>query len=132
MKKERLLPVVRCHGVETVQSQYCGWQSCLGVTRILKFRELYVIKRPACRNAVKTGVLIVNNVKCNFTLGVATSFATHLQGSLDNANWCTGETYQTGREELSYQTTTAVYEVLVFNQWAKANEVAGMLTMILG
>jgi len=118
--------------VETVQSQYCGWQSRAGVTRILKFREPYVIEPAACRNAVKTGVLIVNNVKCNFTLGVATSFTTHQQGTLDNANWCTGGTYQTGREELSYQTTTAVYEVLVLNQWAKANEVSCMLTMNSG
>jgi len=75
---------------------------------------------------------MINNVKYNFTMGVATSFATHLQGSLDTGNWCTGGTYQTGKEELTYQTTTAVYEVTVLNQWARANEVSGMLTMSLG
>ena len=68
----------------------------------------------------------------NFTMGVAISFTTHLQGSLDTGNWCTGGTYQTGKEELTYQTTTAVYEVIVLNQWVRANKVSGMLTMSLG
>jgi len=82
MKKERLLPVVRCHVVETIQSQYCGWQSRAGVTHILKIREPYVIEPAACRNAVKTGGLMINNVNYNFTLGVATFFTMHLQGLL--------------------------------------------------
>jgi len=100
MKKERLQPVVRCHVVETIQSQYCWWQSWAGVTRILKFREPYIIEPAACRNAVKTGMLMIGGVKCNFTLGVTTSFTTHLKGSLDNAHWCTRETYQDGIENL--------------------------------
>jgi len=77
------------------------------------------------------GVFDDQRSKYNFTLGVATSFTTHLQGLLDTDNWCTGGTYQTVSEELTWQTTTAVYEVTVIKQWARANEVSGMLTMSL-
>jgi len=68
----------------------------------------------------------------NFTLGVATSFIMHLRGSQDADNWCNGGTYQTGREELTWQTPTAVYEVTVIKQWVQGNEVSGILTMSLG
>jgi hypothetical protein len=41
MKRERLIRITRCHVVESVMSQYCGWQSRAGVVRYLKFREPY-------------------------------------------------------------------------------------------
>ena len=73
LKKEQLLPAVRCHVVQTIKSQYCGWHSWAGIIRTLKFREPYVIEPAACRNAVKTGFLMINNAKYNFTMGFATS-----------------------------------------------------------
>jgi hypothetical protein len=33
MKRERLIRIARCHVVESVLSQYCGWQSRAGVVR---------------------------------------------------------------------------------------------------
>jgi hypothetical protein len=36
-KRERTIPVFRCHVVESVFSQYCGHSSAAGVTRYLKF-----------------------------------------------------------------------------------------------
>ncbi len=38
MKRERLIRITRFHVVESVTSQYCGWQSRAGVVRYLKFR----------------------------------------------------------------------------------------------
>ena len=65
---------------------------------------------------MKTGMLIIGGVKCNFMLGVVTSFTMNLKGSLDDAHWCIRETYQNGNQELTHQTTTAVYEVTVVKQ----------------
>ncbi|MFN9904546.1 MAG: hypothetical protein ACK56F_00285, partial [bacterium] len=44
MKRERLIRITRCHVVESVMSQYCGWQSRAGVVRYLKFREPYTVE----------------------------------------------------------------------------------------
>ncbi len=33
MKRERLIRITRCHVVESIMSQYCGWQSRAGVVR---------------------------------------------------------------------------------------------------
>ncbi|MFN9901084.1 MAG: hypothetical protein ACK55Z_20350, partial [bacterium] len=57
MKRERLIRVTRCHVVESVMSQYCGWQSRAGVVRYLKFREPYTVEPSACRHANKTGMI---------------------------------------------------------------------------
>jgi hypothetical protein len=48
MKRERLIRITRCHVVESVMSQYCGWQSRAGVMRYLKFREPYTVEPSAC------------------------------------------------------------------------------------
>jgi hypothetical protein len=43
MKRERLIRITRCHMVESIMSQYCGWQSRAGVVRYLKFRKPYTM-----------------------------------------------------------------------------------------
>jgi hypothetical protein len=60
MKRERLIRITRCHVVESVTSQYCGWQSRAGVVRYLKFREPYTVEPSACRHANKTGMIVIN------------------------------------------------------------------------
>jgi hypothetical protein len=55
MKRERLIRITRCHVVESLMSQYCGWQSGAGVVRYKKFREPYTVEPSACRHANKTG-----------------------------------------------------------------------------
>jgi hypothetical protein len=59
MKRERLIRITRCHVVESVTSQYCGWQSRAGVVRYLKFREPYTVEPSACRHANKTGMIVI-------------------------------------------------------------------------
>ncbi len=39
LKKERLIHTTRCQVYETIQTQYCGFQSRAGATRYLKMRE---------------------------------------------------------------------------------------------
>jgi hypothetical protein len=48
MKRERLIRITRCHVVESVMIQYCGWQSRAGVVRYLKFREPYTVEPSEC------------------------------------------------------------------------------------
>jgi hypothetical protein len=60
MKWERLIRITRCHIVESIMSQYCGWQSRSGVVRYLKFREPYTVEPSACRHANKTGMIVIN------------------------------------------------------------------------
>jgi hypothetical protein len=60
MKRERLVQITRCHVVESVLSQYCGWKSRAGVVRYLKFREPYMVEPAACRHANKTGMLAIH------------------------------------------------------------------------
>ncbi len=55
--------------VESVMSQYCGWQSRAGVVRYLKFREPYTVEPSACRHANKTGMIVINK-KIQTDLGV--------------------------------------------------------------
>jgi hypothetical protein len=50
-KRERTIPVFRCHVVESVFSQYCGHSSAAGVTRYLKFREPLIVDPVECARA---------------------------------------------------------------------------------
>jgi hypothetical protein len=65
MKRERLIRITRCHVVESIMSQYCGWQSRVGVVRYLKFREPYTVEPSACRHANKTGKICSFDVDLN-------------------------------------------------------------------
>ncbi len=47
MNRERLIQITRCHVVESVMSQYCGWQSRAGGVRYLKFCEPYTVEPSA-------------------------------------------------------------------------------------
>jgi hypothetical protein len=60
MKRERLIRITRCHVVESIMSQYCGWQSRAGVVRYLKFREPITVEPSACPHANKTGMIVIN------------------------------------------------------------------------
>ncbi len=44
VKRERLIRITHCHVVESVVSQYCGWQSRAGIMRYQRFREPYTVE----------------------------------------------------------------------------------------
>jgi hypothetical protein len=85
IKRERLIQITRCHEVESVLSQYCGWQSRGGVVRYLKFREPYTVEPAACRQAKKTDMLVIN--KKSYAIAVK-SYSNFTEGSLDLAHNC--------------------------------------------
>jgi hypothetical protein len=85
MKRERLVRITRCHVVESVTGQYCGWQSRAGVVRYLKFREPYAVEPSACRHANKTGMIVINKKSWPVQMGAVRSYSDYLEGSLDEA-----------------------------------------------
>jgi hypothetical protein len=60
LKKERLIHTTRCQVYETIQSQFCGFQSRAGATRYIKMREALNVEPADCRLAEKMGRIKIN------------------------------------------------------------------------
>jgi hypothetical protein len=60
IKQDRMIPVFRCIVVETLVSQYCGMFSAAGVTRYIRFWELKPLEAWECRQARRSGKIIIN------------------------------------------------------------------------
>jgi hypothetical protein len=132
MKRERLIRITRCHVVESVMSQYCGWQSRAGVVRYLKFREPYTVEPSACRHANKTGMIMINKKSWPVQMGAVRSYADYLEGSLDLGHNCPVGTHMHGGVVIDRQVTQSILEVSVRMEWARVNEVSGMITTTSG
>ena len=132
MKRERLIRITRCHVVESVTSQYCGWQSRAGVVRYLKFREPYTVEPSACRHANKTGMIVINKKSWPVQMGAVRSYSEYLEGSLDLKHNCQVGTHTHGGVVIDRQVTQSILEVSVRMEWARVNEVSGMITTTSG
>jgi hypothetical protein len=55
MKKDRTVPFFRCTVIESVMSQYCGFNSASGVVRYITFQELRRVEAQECRAAKEKG-----------------------------------------------------------------------------
>jgi hypothetical protein len=132
MKRERLIRITRCHVVESIMSQYCGWQSRAGVVRYLKFREPYTVEPSACRHANKTGMIVINKKSWPVQMGAVRSYSDYLEGSLDLGPNCQVGTHTHGGVVIDRQVTQSILEVSVRMEWARVNEVSGMITTTSG
>jgi hypothetical protein len=129
MKRERLVRITRCHVVESVLSQYCGWQSMVVVVRYLKLREPYTVEPAACRHANKTGMLMINKKSYGVQMNPVKSFSDFTEGSLDLKHNCQVETLTYEGVVLDHQVTQTVVEVSVRTEWARVNEVPSKRVM---
>jgi hypothetical protein len=127
MKRERLIRITRCL-VESIMSQYCGWQSRAGVVRYLKFREPYTVEPSACRHANKAGMIVINKKSWPVQMGAVRSYSDYLEGSLDLGHNCQVGTHTHGGVVIDRQVTQSILEVSVRTEWARVNEVSGMIT----
>jgi hypothetical protein len=59
MKKDWTVPVFHCTMIESVMSQYCGFNSAGGVVRYLTFREPRRVEALECRAAKEKGKMVV-------------------------------------------------------------------------
>ncbi len=83
-----------------------------------------------CRLAEKTGRIKINGKEQ--VIQVSTSFHTYLKGGVDINNNCEVGTYEYDGKEYTKQVVLASYEVLLRQEWARANNITGMLTMASG
>jgi hypothetical protein len=95
-------------------------------------REALNVEPADCRLAEKTGKLKINGKEQKVQIGVSMSFHTYLKGGVDINNNCEVGTFEYGGKEYTKQVVLASYEVLLRQEWARANDISGMITMASG
>jgi hypothetical protein len=111
-KRERTVPIFRCHVVESVFSQYCGHSSAAGVTRYLKFREPLLVNPVDCAAAKdNSGNITINGKVFTVRIGSRTSHSFFVAGSLDARHNCQTGTVGYGNAVIDYQSTQSVLEI---------------------
>jgi hypothetical protein len=129
-KRERTVPIFRCHVVESVFSQYCGHSSAAGVTRYLKFCEPLLVNPVDCAAAKDNGGNITINGKV-FTarIGSRTSHSFFVAGSLDARHNCQTGTVTYGNSVIDYQSTQSVLEISLMEEFGKINDMTGTIKL---
>jgi hypothetical protein len=111
-KRERTIPVFRCHVVESVFSKYCGHSSAAGVTRYLKFREPPIVDPVECARAKENnGNLTINGKVFNARIGSQTSHSFFISGSVDKKHNCEVNTLVIRWQVIDYQSAQSVLEI---------------------
>jgi hypothetical protein len=129
IKKERLVQVFRCRASQTIESAYCGFQSCSGVEQYEKFHEPIMIEPADCRLAAKTGRFKLNGKEYLFEMNVRRSVIVNLVGGLDNNRNCEVGMFKVGGVPLRSQVVRAMYEIYVRQEWARANDLTGSIKL---
>jgi hypothetical protein len=88
IKQDRMIPIFRCIVVETLVSQYCGMFSAAGVTRYIRFRELKPLEAWECRQARRSGKIVINVRTLEGKIGASASHSMYLAGGLDDESRC--------------------------------------------
>jgi hypothetical protein len=73
IKQDRIISVFRCIVIETIISQYCGMFSAAGVARYVRFREPRTLEAWECRQARKSGKIIINGKTFRGKIGATAS-----------------------------------------------------------
>ena len=89
IKAERTVPIFRCRVTESIVSQYCGFLSAGGVSRYLTWREPRRVEAQDCRDAERTGKLLVRNREFSVTLGTTNSHSMFVAYDLRDTGDCT-------------------------------------------
>ena len=129
IKKERLVQVTRCTATETVTTQHCGWQSHAGPGRYAKFHDPITIEPAECRQAVKTGHLKLRGKDHPFEMNVRKGVSVELVGGLDDYGNCRVGVFHLNGVTLESQMATAMYEIYVRQEWARANDLTGSIKL---
>jgi hypothetical protein len=129
IKKERLVQVTRCSTTQTIKSTYCRFQSRSGPERYEKFHDPIVIEPADCRLAAKTGRFKLNGKDYLFEMNVRRSVIVNLVGGLDNNGNCEVGLFEVNGVPLKSQMATAMYEIYVRQEWARANDLTGTIKL---
>ncbi len=123
------MQVTRCTATQTVKSVYCGWQSRTGPERYAKFHDPIVIEPADCRMAAKIGRFKLNGKYYPFEMKVRKAVIVDLVGSLDNYGNCEVGLFEFNGVTLKNQMATAMYEIYVRQEWARANDLTGTIKL---
>jgi hypothetical protein len=131
IKQDRMIPIFRCIVVETLISQYCGMFSAAGVTRYMRFRELKPIEAWECRQARRSGKIVINGRTLEGKIGATASHSMYLAGGLDDDSRCeVGIVTLTDGKALDGQAAQGLFEITLREEFARLNELTGSLTQI--
>ncbi len=125
IKKERLVQVTRCTATETIKTAHCGWQSHSGPERYAKFHDPITIEPADCRQAAKTGRFKLNGKEHPFEMNVRQGVTVDLVGGLDNYGNCRVGVFDFNGVTWENQMASAMYEIYVRQEWARANDPDG-------
>ncbi len=133
IKQDRMIPVFRCVVVETLVAQYCGMFSAAGVTRYIRFRELKPLEAWECRQARRSGQILINGRTVKGKVGAMESHTMFLSDSLDDDNRCeTGMLTLPEGKVLNGLASQGLYEITLREEFARLNELTGSLTLTSG
>jgi hypothetical protein len=117
-----MIPVFRCHVVESVFSQYCEHSSAAGVTRYLKFREPLIVDPVECVRAKDSnGNVTINGKMFNARINSQTSHPFFIAGSLDRKHNCEVNTLVIGKQVIDYQSLT--------EDFGRVNDMSGQIKL---
>jgi hypothetical protein len=132
MKMERMTQITLCCVVEMITSQYCGWKSRAAVVRYLKFREPYTKEPAACCLANKTSMIVMDKKSYPVQQHADKSHSKLIEGTLDLGHNCQVGSRTHEGIVLDCQVTQTIQEVFIRQEWAKVNEVSGMIITTSG
>jgi hypothetical protein len=133
IKQDRMTPVFRCIVIETLIAQYCGMFSAAGVARYIRFREPRALEAWECRQARKSGKIVINGRTFEGKIGATASHSMFLARGLDDESRCEVGivTFPDGKT-LDRQAAQGLYEITLSEEFARLNELTGSLILTSG
>jgi hypothetical protein len=130
IKLDRMIPVFRCIVIETIVSEYCGMFSAAGTARYIRFREPRTLEAWECRQARKSGKVIIDGRTFQGKIGVTASHSTYVAGGLDDKSDCEmGIINLPNGQTLGGQAAQGLSEITLREEFARLNELTGSLTL---
>jgi hypothetical protein len=107
--------------------------SAAGVTRYIRFRELKPLEAWECRQARRSGKIVINGRTFKGKIGATASHSMFLAGGLEDQGRCEVGivTFPDGKA-LNGQAAQGLYEITLREEFARLNELMGSLTLTLG
>jgi hypothetical protein len=133
IKQDRMISVFRRIVIETIISQYCGMFLAAGVARYIRFWEPRILEAWECRQARKSGKIIINSKTFQGKIGATASHSMFLAGGLDAKSNCeVGIITFFNGQMLGGQAAQGLYEITLREEFARLNELMGSLTLTSG
>jgi hypothetical protein len=133
IKQDRMIPVFRCIVIETIVSQYCGMFSAAAVARYIRFQEPRTLEAWECRQARKSGKVIIDGRTFQGKIGATASHSTYLAGGLDDKSNCEVVSINLPNgQALGGQAAQGLYKITLREEFARLNELTGSLTLMFG